>query len=291
MQRKHYRWRTWTNTLFLGACYFSLALGLFLLLCFFYILFKNGWPGLQWSLLTHVTMAPHQAGGLANAILGSLMMTGVAMLLSIPTGIAAAIYIVEYSKKRRLAKIIRYANDILLTMPSIVIGLFVFAMLVIPSHHFSALAGAIALAFIAVPIIMRTTEDVLYLVSPSLREAGLALGVKHYKVFFYVILKTARAGVITGIMLSFARIFGETAPLLFTALNNDFLNYDVMQPMASLPVAIYNYALSPYADWQAIAWSGALLMTVFVVSCNVFAKYQARKNRRKIEASDEETYY
>ncbi len=289
MQHKSYRYTQFCDYLFLSCCYLALACGLFFLCCFAYTLLCNGFAGLKLSLLTQVTMGPHESGGLANAILGSLIMAGIAMAISIPLGIAIAIYLVEYSKKNRLSKIIRYANDLLLTMPSIVIGLFVFSLLVIPFHRFSALAGSIALALIATPIIMRTTEDVLYLVSPNLREAGLALGISHYKVFFKVILKTSRAGVITGVMLAFARIFGETAPLLFTALSNDFITTKLTQPMASLPVVIYNYALSPYAQWQTMAWAGALIMTVFVVTCNIIAKCQRRGlHNKNIAARTEE---
>ena len=283
MQRKSYRWKTLSDQLFVSCCYLALACGLYFLGCFFYTLLSNGLSGLSVSLFTHVTDAPDQNGGLANAILGSVIMTSIAMIISIPLGMSAAIYLVEYSKKNRLSKIIRYANDILLTMPSIVIGLFVFTLLVLPFHRFSALAGSVALALIATPIIMRTTEDVLYLVSPNMREAGLALGICHYKVFFRIILKISRSGVITGIMLAFARIFGETAPLLFTSLSNDYLNLSLTQPMASLPVVIYNYALSPYTQWQSLAWAGALVMTAFVVSCNVFTKCQARKTSARVE--------
>lgn len=266
------------DALFTGFCIVVTLLALFFLIAIIWSLVRLGLPGLNLRILTTPTPPPGAIGGLSNAIIGSIIITLIAILLAAPIGILIATYLVEFSRKSQFAKVIRFTNDILLSAPSIVMGLFIYALLVKPLGHFSGLAGAIALMMIAIPIITRTTEDVLYLVSPLLRESALALGIPRWRVTFSIIYKSASQGIITGVLLALARVMGETAPLLFTSLNNQFTSFNVTQPMASLPIVIYRFAMSPYANWQHLAWEGALLITVVILAINLFARYLAAKN-------------
>jgi phosphate transport system permease protein len=269
------------DKLFTLVCYICMLFAIGFLLLILFSLIKHGIADLRLPTFIHSTQPPGTiGGGLANAIIGSLIMVGIALVISIPLGLATAIYLVEFSNKKRLAKWLRLANDMLLTAPSILVGLFIYITLVLPFHRFSAIAGAIALVVIAFPMIVRTTEDVLYLVSPLLRESALALGIPRYKVINKIILRSAINGIITGVLLAIARIAGETAPLLFTSLSNQFFNLNISHPMASLPVIIYRYALSPYQDWQNLAWSGALIITIFVCSMNLLARWMSRNKKR-----------
>ena len=253
--------------------------GLFLLTWILgYLVFK-GAGTLSWSLFTHDTPAPGSAGGLANAIIGSVMITGVGIALAAPIGILAGTFLIEYGRASKLADVIRFVNDMLVSAPSIIVGLFVYEVLVAPLHHFSGWAGAVALAIIALPIIVRTTQDMLQLVPDSLREAAYALGAPKWRVIVVVSYRAAFQGILTGILLAVARISGETAPLLFTALSNQGGSTDMSAPMATLPVVIYKFAGAPYADWQNLAWAGALLITLSVLILNVVARSFAPRTR------------
>ena len=269
--RTHYsrRLNNGAVTLF---CYLATAVGLFFLFSILWVLIVQGLPHLKLSLFTHTTPPPGAKGGLKNAMVGSVMMTGLAILIAAPLGVLIATFLVDFSGKNRTAKVVRFVNDILLSTPSIVIGLFAYSLCVIPLGHFSGLAGAIALAIIALPMIVRASEDVLYLVSPLLKESASALGIPRWRVTSQIVWRVAKDGLLTGILLALARIAGETAPLLFTSLNNQYLNYDLLKPMASLPVVIYQYALSPYTEWQHLAWSAALLMAVTILLLNLLAR-------------------
>jgi phosphate transport system permease protein len=232
----------------------------------------NGVGALSVTLFTQATPPPGSAGGLMNAIFGSLAMTVIATLIGTPTGILAGTFLAEYAHNSRLGEFVRFINDILLSAPSIIIGLFVYAILVVPMGHFSAGAGAVALAIIMIPVVVRTTEDMLTLVPNALREAAAALGAPKWKIVMTVIYRSAVQGMLTGVLLAVARISGETAPLLFTALNNQFWSTDLNAPMANLPVVIFQFAMSPYADWQTLAWAGALLITAAILVLNVGAR-------------------
>ena len=223
-------------------------------------------------------LPPGSAGGLLNAIAGSLIMTFVGTLIGTPIGILAGTYLAEFGHRGWLAPVTRFINDVLLSAPSIVIGLFVYEMYVVKVRHFSGWAGAFALSILVIPIVIRTTENMLKLVPSTLREAAAALGAPQWKVVNFVTLRAARAGIITGVLLAVARISGETAPLLFTALNNQFWNNNMDQPMANLPVVIFQFAMSPYADWQNLAWAGALLITVSVLTLNIMARVLFRQS-------------
>jgi phosphate transport system permease protein len=254
----------------------AMAFGLFWL---FWILWETvhlGIGGLTLSTLTQMTPGPNEEGGLANAIYGSLLMVGLATFVGTPIGVMAGIYLAEFDTKGWLANLTRFVNDILLSAPSIVIGLFVYAIAVNPFHSFSALAGVLALALIVIPVVIRTTENMLQLVPPGLREAAYALGAPKWKVILSITLKAARTGVITGILLAVARIAGETAPLLFTALSNQFWTSSLNQPMASLPVTIFKFAMSPYENWQKLAWAGVFLITLAVLALNIMARVLTR---------------
>jgi phosphate transport system permease protein len=242
------------------------------------LLFK-GFSTLSVSLFTMDTPPPGSAGGLANAIIGSLLITGIGILIATPIGILAGTFLIEYGRGSTLAEVIRFVNDMLVSAPSIIIGLFVYQVIVAPMHHFSAWAGAIALGIIALPIIVRTTQDMLQLVPDALREAAYALGAPKWRVIVVVSYRAAFQGMLTGVLLAIARISGETAPLLFTALSNPGRTTDMSSPMASLPVVIYNFAGSPYADWQNLAWAGALLITFSVLTLNIIARSFAPKTR------------
>ena len=235
-------------------------------------MFLRGFEALSPTLFTQSTPPPGSSGGLGNAIFGSVMIVGVATFISTPIGILAGIYLAEYGKNGWIASATRFINDILLSAPSIVIGLFIYTVYVAKVQHFSGWAGSFALALIAIPVVVRTTENMLQLVPSSLREAAVALGAPMWKVILMVTLKAVRGGVITGILLAVARISGETAPLLFTALNNQFWNSNMDAPMANLPVVIFQFALSPFEEWQHLAWAGALLITLTVLIINILAR-------------------
>jgi phosphate transport system permease protein len=261
------------------ALVLSLAAMSFGLFWLFWILFETvrlGLGGISLSLFTQMTPAPNDAGGLANAIYGSFFMVVLATFVGTPIGIMAGIYLAEYNVKGWLAQITRFVNDILLSAPSIVIGLFVYAVVVSQFKSFSGWAGVMALALIVIPVVIRTTENMLQLVPNALREAAYALGAPKWKVIMSITLKAARAGVVTGILLAVARIAGETAPLLFTALNNQFWTADLSKPMASLPVTIFKFAMSPYENWQKLAWAGVFLITVAVLGLNILARVLTR---------------
>jgi phosphate transport system permease protein len=267
-----YRKRLFINRFNLVASLGTMAFGMAFLLWILSVLFFRGFEALSPTLFTQSTPPPGSAGGLANAIFGSVVIVGVATFISTPIGILAGIYLAEYGKDGWIASATRFINDILLSAPSIVIGLFIYTVYVAKVQHFSGWAGSFALALIAVPVVVRTTENMLQLVPSSLREAAVALGAPMWKVILMVTLKAVRGGVITGILLAVARISGETAPLLFTALNNQFWNSNMDAPMANLPVVIFQFALSPFEEWQHLAWAGALLITMTVLVINILAR-------------------
>ncbi len=268
-----YRRRRLANAWGMATSMAAMALGLAVLLWILVVLFSNGFAALDWNILTRDTPAPGtEGGGLRNAIVGSAMMVGLAVLVATPVGIFAGIYLTEYGDQSKTAEATRFVTDIMLSAPSIVIGLFVYAIAVATVGGFSGFAGSLALTLIAVPVVMRTTENMLRLVPGSLREAAFALGAPRWKVSLSVTLRAARSGVITGLLLAVARISGETAPLLFTALNNQFFNADMSEPMANLPVVIFQFAMSPYDNWIRLAWGGALLITLAVLLLNIIAR-------------------
>ena len=256
----------------------AMIIGLAFLLWILSILMFKGFSALSFSMLTHSTPAPgSEGGGLANAIVGSLMIVLSCSLLSTPIGVLSGVYLSEYSDRSKIAEVTRFVNDIMLSAPSIVIGLFVYALIVVPSKHFSGWAGTLALSLIAIPVVVRTTENMLKLVPVSLREAAFALGAPKWKVSTSVVLKAAKSGVMTGLLLALARVSGETAPLLFTALNNQFFSTDMNKPMANLPVVIFQFAMSPYENWVNLAWGGALLITLTVLALNIVARVVFRE--------------
>ena len=232
----------------------------------------NGITAITPSLFMQMTPPPGSSGGLLNAIAGSLLMTSIATAIGTPTGILAGTFLAEYAHSSRFGEVVRFVNDILLSAPSIIVGLFVYEVMVVRMGHFSAWAGAVALAIIVIPVVVRTTEDMLRLVPATLREAAVALGAPKWKVIVMVAYRAAMQGMLTGVLLAVARISGETAPLLFTALNNQFWSSDLNAPMANLPVVIFQFAMSPYADWQTLAWGGALLITAAILLLNIFAR-------------------
>jgi phosphate transport system permease protein len=251
----------------------AVVVGVSALLWILWTLFSNGLAALTLNFFTQSTPAPGtEGGGLANAIVGSLLMVGLATLISTPVGILAGIYLAEYGDRSKFASMTRFVLDVMLSAPSIVVGLFVYALAVATLRHFSGWAGTLALALIAVPVIVRTTENMLRLVPGSLREAAFALGAPRWKVAIVVTLRAVRGGVVTGVLLALARITGETAPLLFTALNNQFFSLNMSGPMANLPVVIYNFAMSPYENWQSLAWGGAALIALVVLAINIAAR-------------------
>jgi phosphate transport system permease protein len=267
-----YRRRLLVNRFNLVMSLATMVVGMASLLWILAVLFQNGFAALSPRLFAESSPPPGSSGGLANAIFGSAAIVLTAMLVSTPVGIMAGIYLAEFGKDGWLARATRFINDLLLSAPSIVIGLFIYTVYVAPAHHFSGWAGAAALALIAVPVVVRTTENMLRLVPNSLREAAVALGTPMWKVILMITLKAVRAGVVTGLLLAVARISGETAPLLFTALNNQFFSTDMNAPMANLPVVIFQYAMSPFEDWKALAWAGALLITLAVLLLNILAR-------------------
>ena len=261
------------------ALFLSLAAMSFGLFWLFWILWETvrlGIGGIVWATFTQMTPPPNEAGGLANALYGSFLMVLLATFVGTPIGIMAGIYLAEYNSKGALASVTRFVNDILLSAPSIVIGLFVYAVVVSRFNSFSGWAGVLALALIVIPVVIRTTENMLQLIPAGLREAAYALGAPKWKVISSITLKAARSGVVTGILLAVARIAGETAPLLFTALNNQFWTSDLSQPMASLPVIIFKFAMSPYENWQQLAWAGVFLITLAVLGLNIRARVLTR---------------
>ena len=260
------------NTVFLGLSIAAALFGLAFLVLILAALIYNGLAGFSPAVFTQMTPPPGSAGGLLNAIVGSLLMTVIGVALGTPLGMLAGTYMAEYGRYSKLTVVVRFINDILLSAPSIIIGLFVYEILVAPMHHFSGIAGAVALAFIVIPIVARTTEDMLLLVPNPLREAATAMGLPRAYVITKVAYRAARAGMITGVLLAVARVSGETAPLLFTALNNQFFSADLNGPMASLPTVIFQFALSPYKDWQHLAWTGALIITVTVLLLSIMAR-------------------
>ena len=273
MDQKLYRKRVRTNRIGLTLSMMARALGLFVLLWILSVLFINGFAALDWNMFTQSTPAPGtEGGGLANAIVGSLLMVGFATLVSTPIGILAGVYLAEYGDQSKTAEVTRFVTDIMLSAPSIVLGLFVYAILVAQVKHFSGWAGMIALSLIAIPVVLRTTENMLRLVPGSLREAAFALGAPRWKVATMVTLRAAKSGVVTGLLLAIARISGETAPLLFTALNNQFFTMNMNSPMSNLPVVIFQFAMSPYENWVRLAWGGALLITLSVLVLNIVAR-------------------
>ncbi len=266
---------------FLGLCYIFVAIGLGWLALILGTLLINGFRGLSPAIFTQMTPPPGSDGGLLNAITGSLIMTVTGVVVGTPLGMLAGTYMAEYGRYSRLTVIIRFINDILLSAPSIVVGLFIYEVMVVRMGHFSALAGAMALAVIVLPVVVRTTEDMLLLVPNTLREAASALGLSRSIVIGKVAYRAARAGLITGVLLAIARISGETAPLLFTALNNQFFSSDITKPMASLPVVIFQFALSPYKQWQQLAWTGALLITLAVLALSITARALQKQGTAK----------
>jgi phosphate transport system permease protein len=264
------------NKIALALSLAAMVFGVFWLVWILWETVRLGVAGLTWATLTQMTPAPNEAGGLANAIYGSFLIVMLATLVGTPVGIMAGVYLAEYDTKGWLGSLTRFVNDILLSAPSIVIGLFVYAVLVARYKTFSGWAGAAALALIVIPIVIRTTENMLLLVPAGLREAAYALGAPKWKVISSITLRAARAGVVTGILLAVARISGETAPLLFTALSNQFWTSNLGQPMASLPVTIFKFAMSPYENWQQLAWAGVFLITLAVLGLNILARVLTR---------------
>ena len=277
VRQAKYNKRKRLNQVALTLSMAAMLFGVFWLVWILWETIRQGLGGLNFALFSQMTPPPNEEGGIANAIWGSLMMVALATFVGTPIGVMAGVYLAEYDKKGWLASITRFVNDILLSAPSIVIGLFVYTVVVVRFKSFSGMAGVIALALIVIPVVIRTTENMLVLVPASLREAAYALGTPKWKVIIMVTLRAARAGVITGVLLAVARIAGETAPLLFTALNNQFWNADMSKPMASLPVTIFKFAMSPYENWQQLAWAGVFLITVAVLGLNILARFITRQ--------------
>lgn len=269
--------RSLTNKFNLLMAGFAMAFGLFWLAWILFTLLYEGFSAIDLAMFTESTPAPGSAGGLFNAILGSLLMAGVGTLIGTPVGILAGTYLAEYGRRGWLAPATRFINDILLSAPSIVIGLFIYTVVVAPMKHFSGIAGALALSLIVIPVVVRTTDDMLRLVPDALREATIGLGAPKWVMITKVSYRAASAGIATGVLLAVARVAGETAPLLFTALNNQFLSANLNGPMANLPVVIFQFAMSPYDDWHRLAWGGAILITFGVLGLNIFARVIFRK--------------
>lgn len=276
-----YARRRRSNTLSIFFSYAATAFGLGWLVLILGVLLYEGFSGLSLRVFTEMTPPPGAAGGLLNAIVGSLIMTVLAVVIGTPIGILAGTYMAEYGRHDRLTSVVRFINDILLSAPSIVIGLFIYEVMVAPMGHFSGLAGAVALAVIVLPVVVRTTEDMLMLVPDTLREAASSIGMPRAFVIRRICYRAAKAGMVTGVLLAIARVSGETAPLLFTALNNQFWSTDLNAPMPSLPVVIFQFALSPYKDWQDLAWTGALIITFTVLALSIVARALASSTRKQ----------
>ena len=275
-RERRYGHRKRINQVALALSLLAMAFGIFWLVWILWDTVRLGVGGMAWTTLTQMTPPPNEVGGIANAIYGSLLMVLLATFVATPIGMMAGIYLAEYDVRGWLGSLTRFVNDILLSAPSIVIGLFVYAIVVARFKSFSGWAGAVSLALIVIPVVIRTTENMLMLVPPGLREAAYALGAPKWKVIMSITLRAARAGVVTGLLLAVARISGETAPLLFTALNNQFWTSSLSEPMASLPVTIFKFAMSPYANWQQLAWAGVFLITVAVLGLNIVARVVTR---------------
>jgi len=275
-----YASRRSANSIATTLCWVAAIFGLAWLFVILGVLLYEGVRGLSPAVFTEMTPPPGSAGGLLNAIAGSLVMTAIGVAVGTPLGMLAGTYMAEYGRYTKLTMVVRFINDILLSAPSIVVGLFVYTILVHPMGHFSAISGAVALALLVVPVVVRTTEDMLLLVPGSMREAATALGAPRAHVVGKVAYRAAKAGLITGVLLAVARVSGETAPLLFTALNNQFWSTDLAAPMASLPVVIFQFALSPYKDWQQLAWTGALLITAAVLALSIAARALSAGRRK-----------
>ncbi|MBV9316485.1 MAG: phosphate ABC transporter permease PstA [Gammaproteobacteria bacterium] len=261
------------NVTALGLSGLATAIGLFFLGAILWTLLRNGLAGMSVQLFTAMTPPPGSSGGLLNAIYGSVVMTLIGILIGGPIGVLAGTYLAEYGRTAPISTVIRFVNDVLLSAPSIIVGLFVYELLVVRMGHFSAIAGAVALAIIAIPVTVRTTEDMLYLVPQGMKDASTAMGAYQWRTITSVIYPAARSGIVTGLLLAVARISGETAPLLFTALNNQFWSSNLAAPIANLPVVIFQFALSPYPNWQQLAWSGALLITVSILVLSIAARF------------------
>lgn len=273
-----YTRRVLINRLGIGLSMVAMAFGLMALMWILWTLFSKGFAALSWEFFTQDTPAPGtEGGGMRNAIVGSMLIIGVTTLVSTPIGILAGIYLAEFGSASRFAAVTRFVTDIMLSAPSIVIGLFVYALMVATLGGFSGWAGSVALSLIAIPVVVRTTENMLRLVPATLREAAFAVGAPHWKVSISITLRAVKAGVVTGVLLAIARVTGETAPLLFTALNNQFFSTDMSQPMGNLPVVIYQFAMSPYDNWVSLAWGGALLIALLVLAINIGARILFRQ--------------
>lgn len=267
------RWRRRSvNAIAMVLSFLATVFGLVFLTWIVWTTVSRGMAALNLDLFTQMTPPPNEAGGLLNAFFGSAVISAMAIAIGTPVGIASGIWLAEYARGSRLGATVRFVNDILLSAPSIVLGLFVYALVVLPMGHFSAFAGAIALALVALPVIVRTTDEMLALVPTQMREAALSLGIPQWKVTMQILFRAARPGIVTGILLALARISGETAPLLFTAYNNQFWSANLMEPMANVPMVIYQYALSPFASWNALAWAGALIVMLFVLTLSLVAR-------------------
>lgn len=272
-----YRRRNGINKLMLVLSFMTVAFGLFWLFWIIFTLAVKGGGSLSLSLFTEVTPGPGSQGGLMNAIVGSIMMSAVGTAIGTPIGILAGTYLAEYGQRGWLAPATRFLNDVLLSAPSIIIGLFIYALIVANQGHYSGWAGALALSILVIPVVVRTTDNMLMLIPNSLREAAVALGSPKWRMITLICYRAARAGIITGVLLAVARIMGETAPLLFTALSNQFMSWDMNAPMSNLPVVIFQYAASPFKDWNELAWAGATLITLFVLGLNILARFLFRK--------------
>jgi len=278
MQNRIYGRRRLVNRVMLALSVAALAFGLFWLFWIIATLLFKGAAALSFSLFTEVTPPPGQGGGLINAIMGSVMMVGVGTLIGTPVGVLAGTYLAEYGQRGWLAPATRFLNDVLLSAPSIIIGLFIYAVYVAQVGHYSGWAGALALAILVIPVVVRTTDTMLMLVPNGLREAAAALGCPRWRMITMVCYRAARSGIITGVLLAVARVAGETAPLLFTALSNQFMSWNMNAPMANLPVVIYQYAASPFKEWNDLAWAGATLITLLVLAINIIARNLFRKS-------------
>jgi phosphate transport system permease protein len=251
----------------------AVVISISVLVAILWTLAADGFRAFSPAIFVESTPAPGSAGGLFNAIVGSIFLVAVAILFAVPVGVLAGTFLAEYGRTSKFGDVVRFCNDILLSAPSIILGLFIYTIVVLPAGHFSGWAGALALCLIALPVIVRTTEDMLRLVPDTLREAAVALGCPYWKMIVNIGWRAARPGIVTGIILALARISGETAPLLFTSLNNQFNSFNMNQPIASLPIIIFQFAMSPYKDWQHLAWAGALLITITVLALSIFARY------------------
>jgi phosphate transport system permease protein len=279
MDAKLYAARRRRNVLAAVASYGATSIGLAWLALILGVLFWQGFTGLSLRVFTEMTPPPGAVGGLLNAIVGSLIMTALALVIGAPIGVLAGTYMAEYGRHGRLTSLVRFINDILLSAPSIVVGLFIYELMVRPMGHFSGIAGAVVLGVLVIPVMVRTTEDMLTLVPDTLREAAASIGLPRSLMIRQVAYRAARAGIITGLLLAFARISGETAPLLFTALNNQFFTTNLNAPMPSLPAVIFQFALSPYKDWQDLAWTGALIITLAVLAMSITARALTRTRK------------